>query len=70
MSINKRWKMPLEGHSLQFRWEVFNVPNLKRFHAQSVSNPFTLQQLPSAFGAYTSLLTDPRVMQFALRYEF
>ena len=70
MSLNKRWKMPLEGHSLQFRWEVFNVPNLKRFNAQSVSNPFTLQQLPSAFGDYTSLLTDPRVMQFALRYEF
>jgi hypothetical protein len=70
MSINKRWKMPREGHSLQFRWEVFNVPNLKRFNAQSVSNPYTLQQLPSAFGDYTSLLTNPRVMQFALRYEF
>lgn len=70
MSINKRWKMSREGHSLQFRWEVFNVPNLKRFNAQSVSNPYTLQQLPSAFGDYTSLLTNPRVMQFALRYEF
>ena len=70
MSINKRWKMPMEGHSLQFRWEVFNVPNLKRFNVQSVVNPFTLQQLPSAFGDYTSLLTNPRVMQFALRYEF
>ena len=70
MSLNKRWKMPIEGHSLQFRWEVFNVTNLHRFNAQSVSNPFTLQQLPSEFGAYTSLLTNPRVMQFALRYEF
>jgi hypothetical protein len=70
MSINKRWQLPIEGHSLQFRWEVFNVPNLHRFNAQSISNPFTLQQLPSAFGAYTSLLTNPRVMQFALRYEF
>jgi hypothetical protein len=26
--------------------------------------------VPSAFGDYTSLLTEPRVMQFALRYEF
>jgi hypothetical protein len=70
MSINKRWQMPIEGHSLQFRWEVFNVPNLHRFNVQSVSNPYTLQQLPSDFGAFTSLLTNPRVMQFALRYEF
>jgi hypothetical protein len=70
MSLTKRWKLPWEGHSLQFRGEVFNVPNLKRFNAQSVANPFTLQQLPSSFGDYTSLLTQPRVMQFALRYEF
>jgi hypothetical protein len=70
MSLNKRWQMPIEGHSLQFRWEVFNVPNLHRFNVQSVSNPYTLQQLPSDFGAFTSLLTNPRVMQFALRYEF
>jgi hypothetical protein len=70
MSLTKRWRLPWEGHSLQFRGEVFNVPNLKRFNAQSVANPFTLQQLPSSFGDYTSLLTQPRVMQFALRYEF
>jgi hypothetical protein len=70
MSLSKRWKLPWEGHSLQFRGEVFNVPNLRRFNAQSVANPFTLQQVPSAFGDYTSLLTEPRVMQFALRYEF
>jgi hypothetical protein len=70
MSLTKRWTLPWEGHSLQFRGEVFNVPNLKRFNAQSVANPFTLQQLPSSFGDYTSLLTQPRVMQFALRYEF
>ena len=70
MSLSKRWKLPWEGHTLEFRGEVFNVPNLKRFNVQSVSNPYTLQQLPSAFGDYTSLLTQPRVMEFALRYEF
>jgi hypothetical protein len=26
--------------------------------------------VPGSFGAYTGLLTQPRVMQFALRYEF
>jgi Carboxypeptidase regulatory-like domain/TonB dependent receptor len=73
MSLAKRWKMPYrETHSLQFRWEVFNVPNLTRFNAQGVGASLltSLTQSPSSFGAYTSLLTQPRVMQFALRYEF
>ena len=72
-SLAKRWKMPYrESHSLQFRWEVFNVSNLTRFNAQGVGASLltSLTQSPSSFGAYTSLLTQPRVMQFALRYEF
>jgi len=74
MSLYKSWKMPYrESHSLQFRWDVFNVPNLTRFNAQSVGSSAlltSLTQQPTNFGAYTSLLTQPRVMQFALRYEF
>ena len=76
MALNKRWRMPIEGHSLQFRWEVFNVPNLHRFNAlsglgtQACACIASLQQLPQSFGNYTGLLTQPRVMQFALRYEF
>ena len=70
MSLTKRWKLPWEGHTLQFRGELFNVPNLHRFNAQSFSSAYTLQQLPQSFGDFTSLLTQPRVMQFALRYEF
>jgi hypothetical protein len=72
MSLGKSWKLPREGHSIQFRWEVFNVPNLTRFNAQGVGASLltSLTQSPSSFGAYTSLLTQPRVMQFALRYDF
>ncbi len=72
MSLGKHWKMPWENHSLQFRWEVFNVPNLTRFNAQGVGASLltSLTQSPNSFGAYNSLLTQPRVMQFALRYEF
>ena len=72
MSLGKRWTMPWENHSLQFRWEVFNVPNLTRFNAQGVGASLltSLTQSPGSFGAYSSLLTQPRVMQFALRYEF
>ncbi len=74
MSLVKNWKMPYnETHIIQFRWEVFNVPNLTRFNAQSIGSSSlltSLTQQPNNFGAYTSLLTQPRVMQFALRYEF
>ncbi len=67
MGLGKRWRMPFEGHSLQFRWEVFNVPNLKRFNVQA-SPPSLLET--ADFGVYTGLLTQPRVMQFGMRYEF
>ena len=74
MSLVKNWKIPYhEAQSIQFRWEVFNVPNLTRFNAQSIGSSSlltSLTQQPNSFGAYTSLLTQPRVMQFALRYEF
>lgn len=68
LGLSKRWKMPYsESHSLQFRWEVFNALNLTRFDVQSLSLSLTNT---SSFGNYTGLLTNPRSMQFALRYEF
>jgi len=73
MGLGKRWTLLKEGHSLQFRWDVFNVPNLTRFNAQGLGSSSlltSLTQQPANFGAYTSLLTQPRVMQFDLRYEF
>jgi hypothetical protein len=71
MSLAKRWSLPWESSSLQFRWEVFNVANLTRFNAQTVGATIpSLAQSPSNFGTYGGLLTQPRVMQFALRFEF
>lgn len=67
LGLSKRWKIFKESQSLQFRWEVFNVPNFVRFNVQTAS--LTIDQT-SNFGNYTGLLTAPRVMQFALRYEF
>ena len=58
------WK---ESHSLQFRWEVFNALNLTRFDVATLTNGITNS---STFGNYAGLLTNPRTMQFALRYEF
>jgi hypothetical protein len=66
--LSKSWKMPYaESHVVKLRWEVFNVPNLTRFDVASITNG--LDQ-GAAFGKYSGLLTNPRVMQFALRYEF
>ena len=72
MNLSKRWNLPFEGHSLQFRWDIFNVLNLHRFNIAAGLGDFApnLQQTPQFFGDYTGLLTQPRVMQFALRYEF
>lgn len=68
MGLSKRWKMPYsEHHSLQFRWEVFNVPNSVRFDVQSIGPSL---DNATSFGNYTNLLSNPRIMQFALRYEF
>jgi hypothetical protein len=68
LGLSKRWKMPYkESHTLQFRWDVFNALNLTRFDVQSLNLAITNA---SNFGNYTGLLTNPRVMQFQLRYEF
>jgi hypothetical protein len=68
LSLDKRWKMPWnDSQTLQFRWEVYNALNLTRFDVQTINNSITNS---STFGDYSGLLTNPRVMQFALRYEF
>ena len=36
LGLMKRFQMPWEGHSLQFRWEVFNVTNTQRFANNSL----------------------------------
>jgi hypothetical protein len=69
LGLGKRWVMPWkESHALQFRWEVFNVLNLTRFDVQSITK--NIDAGATSFGNYSGLLTNPRVMQFALRYEF
>jgi hypothetical protein len=67
-NLGKTWKLPFEGHTLQFRWEVFNSTNTVRFDPQSTT--LDLGSGRANFGKYSTALTNPRVMQFALRYEF
>jgi len=68
LGLGKRFIMPYnEQHSIQFRWETFNVTNSVRFDPRSVSLSMTAV---GSFGRYTNTLNSPRQMQFALRYEF
>lgn len=64
LALGKRFFLPFEGHSLQFRAEAFNAFNNVNFQAVSLS-----LTTPGTFGQFTSA-ADARVMQFALRYEF
>jgi hypothetical protein len=69
MGLTKSWTMPWsEGQALQFRWEVFNVLNAVRFDPLSIQP--TVDLSGSTFGQFSRLSTNPRVMQFALRYSF
>ena len=82
MGLYKSFKMPWEGHALQFRWEVFNVTNTQRFDALTISDlslgndPFRGGDPNLDFGQFTSTQAPlnetraGRVMQFALRYTF
>jgi hypothetical protein len=56
-----------ETHRLQFRWEVFNLTNSVRF---DTGNLLAFPDISATFGRYEGTLTRPRIMQFALRYEF
>jgi hypothetical protein len=68
MGLGKTWKLPIEGHKLQFRWETFNLTNTVRFDVNSLT--LDMGSGRANFGKYSETLTNPRVMQFALRYEF
>jgi hypothetical protein len=65
-ALAKRFRMPFkESHSLQFRWETFNIFNQVRFGSPELSRVGTAN-----WGKYTTQVNEPRQMQFALRYEF
>jgi hypothetical protein len=62
--LAKSWKVSNLG-ALKFTWEVYNVTNTDRFDPESISTSLTY-----TVGTAGSLLTQPRRMQFSLRYDF
>jgi hypothetical protein len=79
LGLSKTFKMPWgENHSLQFRWEVFNVTNVQYFAVTNVTRgtlglgqDSDISQPSSDFGkVFTDIQGQPRRMQFGLRYSF
>lgn len=79
-SLSKSFKVPfVENHTLQFRWEVFNVTNTQPLgtieNTRVDQDPFR-NTAPASFGRFSGSQTPigetrpGRVMQFALRYQF
>ncbi|MGH9660592.1 MAG: hypothetical protein ACRD96_18730, partial [Bryobacteraceae bacterium] len=68
LGLSKSIVMPWsEAHRVHLRGETFNITNSVRFDPRNTN--LSLQNI-SNFGRYLGTLGGPRVMQFALRYEF
>jgi hypothetical protein len=65
MALSRNFRVPkTDSQQLQFRWEVFNIPNEAIFTGTAAA------AITSAtFGNFTTA-ADPRIMQFALKYIF
>lgn len=78
MGLAKTWTMPWsESHKLQFRWDSFNITNTQRLGTLLASREGLglnqdphLGTPPPVFGNFSGIQGTPRIMQFALRYEF
>ena len=68
--LSKSWHIT-EAQAIKFTWETFNVTNSPRFDVgtmqlsgnNSISNS-------TSFGNFASTLSNPRVMEFAIRFTF
>jgi hypothetical protein len=84
ISVIKDFRLPWEGHALQFRAEAYNAFNFVNFNysngsgagnytssSGAYSTSFTNLTLtgPTTFGEFTGT-TPPRTLQLSLRYSF
>jgi hypothetical protein len=66
LALLKDFKMPWEGHRLQFRTDAINVFNHTNFSTPGNASIIN----PQPFGTITSDVNGPRLLQLGLRYIF
>jgi hypothetical protein len=66
--LSKTWDVS-EGRTVRFAWDVFNVTNSVRFDAAGSLIGESLVNI-TGFGLFNTQLTQPRVMQYSLRFSF
>jgi hypothetical protein len=76
LGLVKSFKSPIgENHRITFRADAFNLTNTQRFtgnaNTQLGIDPDLGGSIPGpSFGNYTAIQGNPRIIQFALRYDF
>ena len=70
-SVSKNWNIT-ERQTLRFSAEAFNLTNTPRFDVGTMQINLAGNSLASStsFGNFSSTLSNPRVLEFALRYSF
>lgn len=69
-TITKAWAIK-ESQLVKFSWSMYNVTNTPRFDVGTMQlNGNDQLSASSSFGNFSSTLSNPRVMEFMLRYVF
>jgi len=69
-SVVKRFALPWEGKGLDFRAEFFNLFNHAQFGLPNTGATGYADIETSNFGAITSTVNNPRLVQFGLKFTF
>jgi hypothetical protein len=70
-AVSKNWSIT-EKQKLRFTAEAFNLTNTPRFDIGTMQLNLAGNSITnsSSFGNFSSTLSNPRVLEFALRYSF
>jgi len=68
--LSKYFAMPWEGHRLQFRFEAFNLTNTPHLGKPGLNGLSVINTNGTAQQNWINLADQPRIIQFALKYNF
>jgi hypothetical protein len=65
LALRKAFPLNKEQQKIEFRTELFNAFNHPQF-----GNPGSAKTSTASFGVISSTVVAPRIIQFALKYQF